>query len=189
MPIHLTNYLADYLLTCLNTTTTVAATATTIITFIAMRRDAPFNVMGAASSLHTDTALIVACDDDNDDGATPTLTPTPASTPTPTATPTTVLECMRSLCGLSIDKSHRQRAVAVVVSADASAVAVVAAAADSCIYCFARPLALHGVKRAQSTAEKKKPIEKPQVELECAEHFFDKNLSETILRLPTPTET
>lgn len=60
---------------------------------------------------------------------------------------------MRSLCGLSIDKSHRQRAVnaAVVVVAAAVAVAVVAAsAADSCIYCFARPLALHGVKRAQS---------------------------------------
>lgn len=62
---------------------------------------------------------------------------------------------MRSLCGLSIDKSHRQRAVAVaVVVAAAVAVAVVAASADSCIYCFARPLALHGVKRAQSTAEK-----------------------------------
>lgn len=128
--------------------------------------------MGAASSshTHTDTALIVACDDDDD------ATPTPTSTPTPTAAAAAALECMRSLCGLSIDKSHRQRAVNVAVVVVAAAVAVdvvavvAASAADSCIYCFARPLALHGVKRAQSRERNNKtknPIEKPQVELKC----------------------
>lgn len=139
-------YLAVYLLTCLNTTTTTAAT-TTIITFNTTRRAVQCH---GSSSIFTHTHSINCC-----------MwwwwwSPTPTSTSTPTSTPSTAaaaaLECMRSLCGLSIDKSHRQRAVAVAVVV--AAAVVVGASADSCIYCFARPLALHGVKRAQSTAEK-----------------------------------
>lgn len=145
--------------------------------------------MGAAASSHTHTHThsFNCCMCWWWSSPTPTTTSTP--TPTPSTAAAAALECMRSLCGLSIDKTHRQRAVAVAVAA--AVVVVVAASADSCIYCFARPLALHGVKRAQKHGEKKNnqlnwTPSRTQV---CGAFFVDMNLAETILRAPTPTET